>query len=78
MAQGAMSLGAWERADDAAQRALDGATRRGDGKTRLSAEALVDAARRHQRADSRGAAEPVEWTADADALATEFVHSLTT
>ncbi|HEX6747075.1 MAG TPA: tetratricopeptide repeat protein [Longimicrobium sp.] len=76
LAHGALSLGAWERADDAAQRALEGATRRGDGKTRLTAEALIEAARRHQRAEVQ-AAERDEWRETADALAGDFVHSLT-
>ncbi|HEX9935961.1 MAG TPA: tetratricopeptide repeat protein [Longimicrobium sp.] len=76
LAYGALSLGIWDRAEEAAQRALDGATRHGDGKTRLTAEALVDAARRHQRAEQNTAArqEPVE-TADA-LLANDLVHSL--
>jgi tetratricopeptide (TPR) repeat protein len=78
LAHGALSLGAWERADDAAQRALEGATRRGDGKTRLTAEALIDAARRHQRAEGVAAAAAEEWGEAADALASDFVHSLNT
>jgi len=77
LAHGALSLGAWERADDAAQRALDGATRRGDGKTRLTAETLIEAARRHQRAEVRSG-ERDEFSEAADALATDLVHSLTT
>jgi tetratricopeptide (TPR) repeat protein len=76
LAQGALSLGAWERAEDAAQRALDGATRRGDSKTRLVAEALVDAARRHQHAERAVAAGHEAWRESADALATELLDSL--
>ncbi len=77
LAHGALSLGAWDRAEDAAQRALDGATKRGDSKTRLTAEALVDAARRHQRAERQAAPAREEWRETADALADELVHSLT-
>jgi tetratricopeptide (TPR) repeat protein len=76
LAHGALSLGAWERAEDAAQRALDGATRRGDAQTRLTAEALVEAARRHQQAERAASAEGDAWRETADALATDFVHSL--
>jgi len=76
LAHGALSLGAWERAEDAAQRALDGATRRGDAKTRLTAEALVEAARRHQHAERAASAGREAWRETADVLATDFVHSL--
>jgi tetratricopeptide (TPR) repeat protein len=75
LAHGALSLGAWERADTAAQHALDGATRRGDAKTRLTAESLIDAARRHQRAEQRQGGRG-EWSDSADELAHSFVHSL--
>ncbi|HEU4556487.1 MAG TPA: tetratricopeptide repeat protein [Longimicrobium sp.] len=78
LAHGALSLGIWERAEDAAQRALEGATKRGDAKTRLTAEALVDAARRHQRAERNTAAVREEWVENADALASDLVHSLST
>jgi tetratricopeptide (TPR) repeat protein len=76
LAHGALSLGAWDRAEDAAQRALEGATKHGQAKTRFSAEALVDAARRHQRAEAQGAAGREEWRETADALADELIHSL--
>jgi len=76
LAHGALSLGVWDRAEDAAQRALEGATRRGDAKTRLTAEALVDAARRHQRAEQQAAPGREEWRESADALAEDLVHSL--
>ncbi|HET7229707.1 MAG TPA: tetratricopeptide repeat protein [Longimicrobium sp.] len=75
LAHGALSLGAWDRAEDAAQRALEGATRRSDGKTRLTAEALIDAARRRARAE-RTIADRQEWRDSTDALSTELVHSL--
>jgi tetratricopeptide (TPR) repeat protein len=76
LAHGALSLGAWERAEDAAQRALDGAARNGDAKTRLSAEPLIEAARRHQHAERAVAATREPWRDTADELSTEFVHSL--
>jgi hypothetical protein len=76
LAHGALSLGAWERAEDAAQRALDGAVRGGDAKTRLTAEALIEAARRHQHAERAASSDRESWRETADALATDFVHSL--
>lgn len=76
LAHGALSLGAWERAAEAAQRAMEGATRMSDGKAQLTAEALLEAARRHQRAEVRAASDP-DSGAEADALATDFVLSLT-
>ncbi|HET7463805.1 MAG TPA: tetratricopeptide repeat protein [Longimicrobium sp.] len=75
LAHGALSLGAWDRAEDAAQRALDGATRRSDAKTRLTAEALIDAARRHQRAERHVADRP-DWRESTDALSSDLVQSL--
>jgi tetratricopeptide (TPR) repeat protein len=77
LAQGAISLGLWERAEEAARQALEGATRRSDGKTRITAEALLDAARRHHHARDLTPATPavLEPTAS-DALAEEFVSCL--
>jgi tetratricopeptide (TPR) repeat protein len=76
LAHGALSLGLWERAEEAAARALDGSTKRADGQARLAAEAMAEAARRHHRADQRQAAPREAWTDTADALAQEFVASL--
>jgi tetratricopeptide (TPR) repeat protein len=76
LAHGALSLGAWERAEDAAQRALDGAMRRGDAKTRLVAEALVEAARRHQHAERAAATSREAWRDTAEVLSTDLVGSL--
>jgi len=76
LAHGALSLGAWERAEDAAQRALDGATRAGDAKTRLTAETVVEAARRHQHAERLASADREGWRETSDALAMELVQSL--
>ncbi|HEX8904034.1 MAG TPA: tetratricopeptide repeat protein [Longimicrobiaceae bacterium] len=77
LAYGALSLGAWDRAIDAGQRALELARAKGEAKTTFQAEAVLDAGRRHQRAELHRAAEHEEWSAEADSLATEFVHSLT-
>lgn len=77
LAQGAISLGAWEKAEEAARLALEGATRRADGKTRLTAEAVLEAARRHQRAHDQAAAPvPADSSELADALASDLLHSL--
>jgi tetratricopeptide (TPR) repeat protein len=76
LAHGALSLSAWDRAEDAAQRALDGAAKRGDAKTRLTAEALMEAARRHQRAERAAGAD--DYRATTDALSTDLLHSLST
>lgn len=76
LAHGALSLGIWERAEEAATRAQELAARRSDARTRLAAEALVEAARRHQRADRQQAAARAEWAGTAEALAHEFVISL--
>jgi hypothetical protein len=77
-AHGALSLGKWDRAEEAAAKALEGATRRSDAKTRLTAEALLEAARRHQRAQQQQEAPALEpeVAATADALASDFVHTL--
>lgn len=76
LAHGALSLGVWERAEEAAARALDIATRRSEGQARLAAEAVAEAARRHQRADQRQAAARNEWAGTAETLAQEFVATL--
>lgn len=78
LAHGALSLGAWERAEDAAARALEGAQKRSDAKTRLTAEALLEAARRHQRAEQKTAQPAQRGGEGADALASDFIHSLAT
>lgn len=76
LTQGARDLGAWDRAEEAAQRALECATRLGQTKVRYLAEEMADAARRHQRAEAQ--AEPVheQWRETTDALADELIHSL--
>jgi tetratricopeptide (TPR) repeat protein len=76
LAHGALSLGAWEHAEDAAQRALDGAMLRSDAKTRLGAEAVIDAARRHQHAEGTTSAGREPWREHARVLASDFVLSL--
>lgn len=79
MAHGAASLKAWEQAEEAARQAVEIATQRRESKIRLTAEAVLEAARRHAAAP----AEPVpalkpETIEAADALASEFVDSLQT
>lgn len=76
LAHGALSLGMWERAEEAAARALENATRRADGQARLAAEAVAEAARRHQRADQRQAAANAPWADTAATLAQDFVATL--
>lgn len=75
LAHGAASLGAWDRAERAAQAALDVATRRNEGKVRLTAESVLDSARHHRLAELRGAEQSAPDAA-ADSLADDFVRSL--
>lgn len=79
MAHGAVSLGEWDNAAEAASNALELATRRNQGKTRLTAEAVLDSVARHRTALDRAAvtASPAASEYDpADALAEDFVRSL--
>lgn len=75
LAHGAASLGAWDRAERAAQAALDVATRRNEGKVRIIAESVLDSARHHRLAEVRGTEQAPE-DANADLLANDFVRSL--
>jgi len=78
LAHGASSLGQWERAAEAAERAIDLATQRGEGKSRITAEALLDSVRRR---DPRTAPRPESAPAakeSGDRLAEEFVGILKT
>lgn len=76
LGHGALSLGLWERAEEAATRATDAAGKHHDGAAKLAAEAVADAARRRLRADQRQAAARQAWTESAESLAQEFVASL--
>ncbi|HEX2205516.1 MAG TPA: tetratricopeptide repeat protein [Longimicrobium sp.] len=79
LAHGALSLKAWEQAEEAARQALEVATQRRESKIRLSAEAVLDAARRHAVVATEPApALKPETVQAADELATDFVHSLQT
>ncbi|HYH82418.1 MAG TPA: tetratricopeptide repeat protein [Longimicrobium sp.] len=76
LSHGALSLGAWERAEDAAQRALDGAAKLGLARVRFAAEAVMDAARRRQHAEAQAAPGRDQWRETTDSLADELIHSL--
>jgi tetratricopeptide (TPR) repeat protein len=76
-ARGAVSMGAYDLAEEAADEALRVAERRAAGGDRLEAEALLDQARRRMRAQPQPSA-PVraEVEGDADSLAGSFIHCL--
>ena len=78
LAHGAASLRRWDQAEEAARQALDVATRRQEAKIRLSAEALLESARRHSLVAVEPAVQDPEVVQAADALAADFVHSLQT
>jgi tetratricopeptide (TPR) repeat protein len=80
LAQGALSLGEWERAEQTAAEAYRIARERREAQIVLQAETIEEAARRHRRIDLRQATvQAVPITADqkrGDSLANEFVASL--
>lgn len=76
LAHGAASLGAWDKAESAARDAISVATERGESRIVMAAEALMESARRHS-AVATSDTEPAEIAAAADALAGDFVRSLT-
>ncbi len=79
LAQGASSLGEWDRAEQAAERALETARERGDNVTLVRVEWVLDEVRAGRQAEkNRNAAEQPEIARTADHLAEEFIHSLTT
>ncbi|MDB4949315.1 MAG: hypothetical protein JWM27_1964 [Gemmatimonadetes bacterium] len=76
-ARGAISVGEWSLAEEAAQMAMDAAARRGEGHVRLAAEAVLDCARRHGSLPSAGQPDAApEMERAADCLAGDFVESL--
>ncbi|HEX8429947.1 MAG TPA: hypothetical protein VF625_01625, partial [Longimicrobium sp.] len=77
LAHGAASLGAWDKAESAARDAISVATERGESRIVIAAEALMESARRHS-AVATADTEPAEIAAAADALAGDFVKSLST
>lgn len=78
LAHGASSLGQWDRAAEAAERAIAVATVRGEGKSRITAEALLESVNRRA---IRPVPKPVAVPAareSGDELAEEFVGILKT
>lgn len=76
LAEGAASLGEWDRAEQAAEQAFKAATERGQGKVQHRAEALLQAIRNDRIVEKRVAHEAAATTAKADTLANELVRSL--
>jgi tetratricopeptide (TPR) repeat protein len=81
LAQGALSLGEWERAERLAVEAYRAARERQEAEVQLRAEAVEEAARRHRRMDVEQATAQTELAVKdqerGDALAKNFVASLT-
>lgn len=75
LAHGARSLGDWDRAEQAANRALELAATRGEAKIRLIAEALLDSIRQRGAA-VRTSPPPAPASDSGDKLAAELVTSL--
>lgn len=75
LAEGAASLGEWDRAEQAAEKALGVARERGEHKIAIRAEAIMEAASSGRRFDRREAHAPT--TSKADAIAADLVRSLT-
>ncbi len=78
LAQGALSIGAWERAIEAARHALEIATRRNEARIRLTAEAVLEAARHHRAAEVQRKVrlEEPEIFEAAESFAVDLVQSL--
>ena len=77
LAQGASSLGEWDRAEQAAERALELAQERGEPKVIVRAEWVLDSVRAGRRAEKAAAQATSTSSRSGDALAEQFVHSLT-
>lgn len=77
MARGAASVNEWERAEEAAERSLALAVERNAGHIRLTAESVLEAVRSGRALEVNVRAEPDEAREQGDALAEEFVRSLT-
>lgn len=80
LAHGAATLGEWERAERAAERAVQVARERAEARTQLTAEAVLDQVRRNRGVRQRGAAaapeqEP-ELAARAETFALDLVRTL--
>jgi tetratricopeptide (TPR) repeat protein len=76
LAQGAVSLRLWDRAEQAGARALEIATRRNEGRIRLTAESVLDSARHHRAVETRPAGTPSDADTAADELGANLVDSL--
>lgn len=73
LAHGALGLGEWEMAEEAARYALHVATLRGEGLVRTTAEALLESVAAGRQA---GAPEPTPEPAADDSLVEEFIRGL--
>lgn len=78
LAEGAASLGEWDRAEQAAERALSAARERNEAKILHRAEALLDSVKSGRAAQRVTAPTSPAIGEKADALATDFVRSLNT
>jgi len=76
LALGASSLGEWDRAEQAAERALEIAQERGQAKVSIEAEAVLDAARRGRRVE-RAVTERAPATRSTEVMAEQLVGLLT-
>ncbi|MDQ3556028.1 MAG: tetratricopeptide repeat protein [Gemmatimonadota bacterium] len=76
MAHGAHSMGEWDRAEQAAERALRLATERGEAKIQFAAESLLGAVRQRRASAPVQGAAVEEAAEEADSLAHELVHHL--
>ncbi len=76
MTHGASSLGEWERAERAAERALAVATERSEARIQFAAESLLGAVRQRRRADIAAVASGSSPEDEGDSLARDLVHQL--
>jgi tetratricopeptide (TPR) repeat protein len=78
IAEGAASLGEWDRAEQAAEKGLAAARERGENKLAARAEGVLDASRTGRRVEERRSRVAAETADRADALAADMVRSLQT
>ncbi|HEU4452923.1 MAG TPA: tetratricopeptide repeat protein [Longimicrobium sp.] len=77
LAMGASSLGEWDRAEQAAERALEAAQERGQAKVALEAESVLDSVRRGRRVE-HVTGERAQVSRSTQAFADQLVEILTT
>lgn len=77
LAEGAASLGEWDRAEQAAERASTAARERSEAKILHRAESLLDSVKSGRAVQTHVATTPTAAGVKADALAVDFVRSLT-